>query len=82
MRGGNVASVSRNRWLIVSCDVEVSAGFSIRRLAFWLSAAGTVYFIGAWDVVGMAISGAVFVLTLISKLISMDKETDDSDDQN
>jgi hypothetical protein len=56
--------------------------FSIRRLAFWLSAAGTVYFIGVWDVVGMAISGAVFVLTLISKLFSMAKETDDSDDQN
>jgi len=56
--------------------------FSIRRLAFWLSAAGTVYFIGVWDVVGMAISGAVFVLTLISKLISMAKEIDDSDDQN
>jgi hypothetical protein len=53
--------------------------FSIRRLTFWLSAAGAVYFTGVWDVVGMVISGTVLALTLISKLISMAKETDDSD---
>jgi hypothetical protein len=48
--------------------------FSIRRLTFWLSVSGTVYFAGIWEPTGMVIFLAVLILTLISKAISMSKE--------
>jgi hypothetical protein len=56
--------------------------FSIRRLVFWLSASGVVYFTGVWDVTGMVISLVVFVITLVSKLISMSKEKEGGDDRD
>jgi hypothetical protein len=53
--------------------------FSIRRLSFWLSIAGIVYSAGVWDVIGLAISSGVLILTLVSKLISEAKDEDQSD---
>lgn len=44
--------------------------FSIRRAAFWFSGAAVVYFAKTWDVRGMLIFGAVFLLTLISRFLS------------
>lgn len=48
--------------------------FTIRRLAFWLSVGGAVYFMNVWDVPGMIISAGVLLLTIISKIISVIRE--------
>jgi len=48
--------------------------FSIRRFVFWLSVAGIVSFASVWDLTGMVISIGVFLLTVVSKFISMIKE--------
>lgn len=48
--------------------------FTIRRLAFWLSAASAIYFMNVWDVAGMIISAGVLLLTIISKIISVIRE--------
>jgi hypothetical protein len=56
--------------------------FSIRRLVFWLSVSGVVYFTGVWDVTGMVISLVMFVMAVVSKLISMSSEKASDNDRD
>jgi hypothetical protein len=56
--------------------------FSIRRLVFWLSVSGVVYFTGVWDVTGMVISLVMFVMAVVSKLISMSSEKGSDNDRD
>jgi hypothetical protein len=54
--------------------------FSIRRLTFWLGVTAFIYGLKVWDVTMIAISAAVTLITIVAKVISAMKETDDTRD--
>jgi hypothetical protein len=54
--------------------------FSIRRLTFWLSVAAFIYGLNVWDVTMIVISAVASLITIVAKVISVVKETDDTRD--
>ena len=54
--------------------------FTIRRLTFWLSFAAFIYGLNVWDVTMIVISAVVALMTIVAKVISVMKETDDARD--
>ena len=54
--------------------------FTIRRLTFWLSFAAFIYGLNVWDVTMIVISAVASLITIVAKVISVVKETDDTRD--